>query len=410
MKGKVAIVGAGPSGCYVAQALLKAAPELEVDIIDAMPVPFGLVRYGVAPDHQGTKAVAGQFSRIFERQGAKFFGNVLVGRDVTLNALRNAYDVVVLAAGLSEDKRLGIPGDDLPGVHGAGAVIRALQEHPAAGLLPALGDSPLIVGNGNVAIDLLRLLCKSPEELDGTDIGSKPSAWLAGNSFKSIAIVGRSPASRAKFDPVMIRELGHLKNVRISVLDTDHSGDTEDQKRLEALASINGHGTGPLEITFRFGLFPLEVEGRDGVTGLRLSGPRGEEIIEASSILTAVGFGSNGDLKRDVLIAEAGPNEAGKLGEGLYAVGWFHRGPRGAIPDSRLAAQETAALILDDMAPVQTRPGSALFEKLSNIVDYAGWQRIDAIELAGRTSARCRCKLSSTAAMLQAAQRQEVDL
>lgn len=122
MSGKVAIIGAGPSGCYVAQGLLKAAPDLSVDLIDQLPVPYGLVRYGVAADHQGTKAVTRQFARLFERQGAQFFGNVTVGRDLSLEALRGAYDAVVLATGLHGDRRLGIAGDDLPGVIGrAGA-------------------------------------------------------------------------------------------------------------------------------------------------------------------------------------------------------------------------------------------------------------------------------------------------
>ena len=183
MSGKVAIVGAGPSGCYLAQALLKAAPELEVDLIDALPVPYGLVRYGVAADHQGTKAVARQFARVFERQGAQFWGNVALGREVTLEALQGAYDAVVLAAGLAGDRRLGVPGDDLPGVHGAGRLTRALYEHPEAEALPALGAHPLIVGNGNVAIDLLRLLAKAPGWLWKRDPPIRqrrhqPTSWL----------------------------------------------------------------------------------------------------------------------------------------------------------------------------------------------------------------------------------------
>ncbi len=407
MAGRIAVVGAGPSGCYVAQALLKAAPALEVDVIDALPVPFGLVRYGVAADHQGTKAVARQFARIFERQGARFFGNVRVGRDITLRALREAYDAVVLAAGLSGDRQLSIPGNDLPGVYGSASLTRALNEHPNAAALPNLGPRPLILGNGNVAIDLLRLLCKTPTELEGTDLGEQPTAWLAGNAFESITIVGRSPAARAKFDPVMIRELGKLQNVSIRCVDLGQSDVPEEKKRIEALIGIDGHGSGPLKVVFRFGLLPLAVEGDDHVTGLRVEGADGQETLPASSILAAIGFDATGDLDRSELLHAAPGGDAGKLADGLYSVGWFRRGARGTIPDSRAEAQDTAALILGEMRPDPTRAGSAIFSHLQNVVDYAGWQRIDAMELARATPQRCRQKLATTAELLCAAAKQD---
>ena len=246
MSGKIAIVGSGPSGCYLAQALLKSAPDLEVDLIDALPVPYGLVRYGVAADHQGTKAVARQFARVFERQGAQFFGNVTVGRDVSLEALRGAYDAVVLAAGLSGDRRLGVAGDDLAGIYGAGHLTRALYDHPDANPLPDLGKSPLIIGNGNVAIDLLRLLAKQPEELDGSDLGAAATAWLAASGIETLTIVGRSPAAQAKFDPVMIKELAKLGHVQIEVRDADLGAGG---KVLEALAMLDGSGAGTRRIT-----------------------------------------------------------------------------------------------------------------------------------------------------------------
>lgn len=406
MAGKIAIVGAGPSGCYMAQALLKADPGLAVDLIDALPVPFGLVRYGVAADHQGTKGVARQFARIFERQGARFFGNVHVGRTVSLSALRQAYDTVVLAAGLCEDRGLSIPGADMPGVVGAAALTRALYEHPHADALPDLGTHPLILGNGNVAIDLLRLLCKTPEELEGTDLGPGPSAWLAGNAFESITIVGRSPAARAKFDPVMIRELGKLRNVSIEVVGAGRSDTPEEHKRLEALAGIDGHGDGPLKVTFRFALRPLSIAGDDRVAGLRAEGTDGTETLPASSIVTAIGFAPNGELDRAALVGEPGGEETGKLDEGLFAVGWFRRGPRGTIPDSRAEAQATAAIILAEMTADPARPGSAVFRDLENVVDYAGWRRIDATELARSAPGRCRQKLPSTAELLHAATQQ----
>lgn len=403
MQAKIAIVGAGPSGCYLAQALLKAQPDLQVDILDALPVPFGLVRYGVAADHQGTKAVSRQFARIFERQGARFFGNVHVGTDVTVEGLREAYDVVVLAAGLSQDRRLGIPGDDLPGVHGAARLIRALHEHPDAEQLPDLGSRPVIIGNGNVAIDLLRLLCKSPDELDATDLGQGPSEWLAQNRLDTVTVIGRSPASRARFDPVMIRELRKLGNVAIQVVGADASDDPEARKRLEALSEMDGHTSGDIRVVFRFGLTPLAVEPEAGALALRVAGENGQETIGASSVLTAIGFTDAGNLDRDALVEAAGSAEGGKLGERLYGVGWFRAGPRGAIPDSRADAQIVAARILEDISGDPARAGCDILAGLRGVVTYAGWQKIDAAELAAATPTRCRRKLATKPDLLKAA-------
>lgn len=407
MSAKIAIVGSGPSGCYLAQALLKLDSGLQVDVIDALPVPYGLVRYGVAADHQGTKAIMRQFSRVFERQGARFFGNVHVGRDVSLDSLQEAFDVVVLAAGLSLDRRLGIPGDTLPGIFGASYLTRALYEHPEGGTLPDLGANPVIVGNGNVAIDLLRLLAKSPGELDGTDLGSVPSDWLARKAFESITIVGRSPASQAKFDPVMVRELAKLGSVSIEVIGADEAKDAEQAKRLEALAEINRPSKAATAIRFRFALHPVAVEGEDWVSGLRTRNPAGaDEVLPASCIITAIGFESHGDLERDRWMA-AGMSETGRLAPGLYAAGWFRRGPRGTIPDSRQEAQILASTILAEMKPAPDRPGRAVLESLPQVVDFAGWQRIDEFERNSAPPGRCRRKLSTTEDLLRVAMGQE---
>ncbi|SMH38151.1 FAD-dependent oxidoreductase [Maritimibacter sp. HL-12] len=405
MTGKIAIVGAGPSGCFLAQALLKAAPDLEVDLIDALPVPYGLVRYGVAADHQGTKAVTRQFARVFERQGARFFGNLCIGRDISLDDLRAAYDVVVLAAGMSVDNRLGVPGGDLEGVYGAGRITRALYEHPDAEALPDLGSHPLIVGNGNVAIDLLRLLAKQPEELAGSDLGPGPSDWLARSGIETITVTGRSPAARAKFDPVMIKELAKLGGVSIRVIGAGEAPDDEAAKRLDALAVIDGHGDGPRKIDFRFELTPAEVLGAAGkVTGMRFSTAAGDaQHIACSSVLTAIGFGPADDLPREALIAAAADREAGALAPGLYATGWFRRGPRGTIPDNRADAQALAGRILAEISASPAKPGRGLFDGRPGIVDYDGWCRIDAAETAAPSQGRCRIKIPTRTGMTMAA-------
>lgn len=407
--GRIAIVGAGPAGCYLAQALLRAAPGLEVNLIDALPVPFGLLRYGVAPDHQGTKAVTRQFERLFDRQGARFFGNVTVGRDITLDTLRASHDAVVLAAGLAGDRRLGIPGDDLPGVIGAGRLTRAILEHPDADPLPDLGPAPLIIGNGNVAIDILRLLSKTPEEFAGSDLGSAPGRWLAEGGIGAITVIGRAPAGRARFDPAMIRELGRLSAVRISVGYRGGDADgPEAAARLAALAAIDGHGAGPRRIRFRFALRPVAVEGGARVEALRVVRPDGaEERIACSAIITAIGFADAGLLGRDGLIGAAADAESGLIAPGLFAAGWFRRGPRGTIPDARAEAQALAGRILAALAPDPGRAGAAALAGLADIVDWQGWRRIDARERAAAPPDRVRAKIPTRGEMLRIARERE---
>lgn len=403
MTGQIAIIGAGPSGCFLAQALLKAQPEMRVDLVDRLPVPYGLVRYGVAADHQGTKAVTRQFARLFERQGARFFGNVSIGEDVTLDDLRGAYDAVVLAAGLSADRALNIPGGALPGVFGAGKLTRALYEHPEAEALPQIGPRPLIVGNGNVAIDLLRLLAKSPDELEGSDLGDGPTKWLAGSGIEEITITGRSPAAAARFDRVMIKELGKLSDVTIHVVGAGDTDDPQAQKKLDALAALEG-GDGPRRIIFRFGLVPLAVEGKDRAQAVRFSTPEGEETLSCSSVLTAIGFDAPGDLPRDILLQD---ESEGKLAEGLYATGWFRRGPRGTIPDNRADAKTLAERILTEIHPDKEKTGAAVLQVLPDTTDYSGWSRIDTAETAKPPPGRCRVKITTREEMIRLAREEE---
>lgn len=416
MSASVAIIGAGPSGCFLAQALLKANPELKVDLIDRLPVPYGLVRYGVAADHQGTKGITRQFERVFERMGATFIGNLAVGEDVSLEDLRACYDVVVLAAGLPGDRSLGIPGEDLDGVIRAGDLTRALYEHPDADPLPELGRRVVIMGNGNVAIDLLRILGKTPDELAGSDFGAGPSEWLAANDIESIDIVGRSPAEAAKFDPVMIKELSKLSGVTIRVEDMGTAQGDDGQKKLDALVTVDGHGSGPRQLTFRFGLMPVEITGEGcKVTGVRFRNANGDTVeLACDSFITAVGFAAAGHLGRDDLVASAEDAEAGALAPGLYATGWFRRGPRGTIPENRADAQALATRILADLdaAGADTGKGGrkGLTAVCADLVDYAGWKRIDDAETADLPADRTRRKIACRQDMLALALRKSEEI
>lgn len=402
----IAIVGAGPSGCYTAQALLKALPDAQVDILDRLPVPYGLVRYGVAPDHQGTKAVTRQFERLFERQGVGFFGHVELGRDIALDELRGLYDAVVLATGLSADRRLGIPGEDLAGVIGAGRVTRAWNDHPDAAP-PALGRRVVIMGNGNVAMDLVRILAKEPGEFEGSDLSPGNAAALEAAGVDSIEVIGRAPAGHAKFDPVMVRELGKLTGARIRVMG-DTSGIGGEGKLAEALAAVDGHAPAGArrEVTFRFGWTPRRLTGGTGVEAAHFTASDGsgaELVLDCDTFVTAIGFEA-ADAGRDTLLAAA--SEDGRLAPGLYAAGWFRRGPRGTIPENRADAQAVAARIAADLGAGSGvhKPGrAALTARLPGAVDYAGWQRIDAAERAGCPEGRCRQKIATIGRMLDIA-------
>jgi len=201
-----------PSKARIRQSFERAAPTYDSaasvqrrichDLIDRLPVPYGLVRYGVAADHQGTKAIIRQFERLFERQGAGFIGNLDIGSDVTLDYLRAAYDAVILAAGLATDRTLGIPGEDLAGIAGAGAITRALNGHPDAPPLPPLGKHVVVMGNGNVAIDIVRLLAKSADELAGSDLGPEATAWLTAGDVATVDAEAPGDTDEASDEPV----------------------------------------------------------------------------------------------------------------------------------------------------------------------------------------------------------------
>ncbi|PTW99938.1 FAD-dependent oxidoreductase [Pararhodobacter aggregans] len=383
---QIAIIGAGPSGCFTAQALAKLMPGARIDLIDALPVPYGLIRYGVAPDHQGTKAVIRQFERLFERQGVGFFGHVRLGETVTLEALQGLYDAVVLATGLSVDRRLGVKGDDLPGVLGSGAVTRAFNDYPDTAPV-AIGEQVVIVGNGNVAADLVRLLAKGAGEFHGSDLSETAARQCS--DVRRIDVVGRSPSDQAKFDPVMIRELGRLEQAAIHVHGLSGEG-----KIVEALQHLEGHDPqdATREIHFHFGWTPEVIEGTDRVTAARFRQGDARLVLPCDTVLTAIGF----EGERPAADAE------GAIAPGLYATGWLKRGPRGTIPENRADAQNVAARIAADLADVA--PGKAgrdgVLALVPGAVHYDHWQRIDAAERADCPEGRVRRKIPTTARML----------
>lgn len=419
MTQKIAILGAGPSGCYLAQALLKLDTTLEVDIIDRLPVPYGLVRYGVAPDHQGTKGVERQFARLFERQGATFIGNLDVctgahGGEITLDELRGLYDVVVLATGLPSDQRLGIEGEELEGVIGSGALTRAWNDHPDSHHLPpsAFGETAVVIGNGNVAMDIVRILSKDAGGFEGSDFGAHHAEHLAAAGIRRIEVVGRSPAHLARFDPVMVKEIGKSAGLRFDIADLDLSAgadaETANLKALATLAEI-ALDDARCTVAFRFGWAPVRFAGENGklaeVHFARADGS-GALALETDVAITAIGFADDARLGRAELVARATDIENGRLAPGLYAAGWFRRGPRGTIPENRADSQAVAAAILADLAslPETGKAGRrALYGRFDRLTDFAAWQRIDEHERATCTPGRVRSKLRSRQHMLDLA-------
>lgn len=429
----IAIIGSGPSGCFMAQALRREWPDAEITLIERLPVPYGLVRYGVAPDHPGTKAVTRQFERMFEREKIRFLGNVHVGTELPLADLRAAYDIVVVATGLYGDRKLGVPGDSLNHIYGAGQVTRFLNDHPdEEAFLPRFGARPIIVGNGNVAIDVLRLLVKKGEEFHGSDLSHEALTHLASSPIEHIDVVGRSPAALAKFDTVMIKELAKLANVQFEFHDEFDLESIEDPLAKAKIEALLGLAKAKIEtlltlarseaepytskksVTFHFGWAPVRVAGVDHVAGLVLKdtqNPDRQQSIPATSIITAIGFEERPelDLCRTDLSRPGSDLANGFLDDGLYCTGWFRRGPTGTIPDNRADAKHVADNIVQAVksgALGLGKPGySAMAEAIkSTTVGYEDWKRIDTAELKNAPYGRARRKFRNKVAMLGAAQ------
>ncbi len=367
----IAIVGSGPSGCYTAQFLRKRWPTAEIVIIDRLDHPYGLVNYGVALDHPGTKAVAKQFDRLFDTGGVRFVGNVEIGTDITLEELRAAFDIVVLATGLHGDRTLDVPGHQLPGVLGSGRLTRLINGHPderADGL--ALGSRVVIVGHGNVAIDLVRLMLKSKDELRGLGVADNVIAAITKGPVDHIDVVGRSLPAKAKFDSAMIRELAKTRDVRFlapDLADTDRTAEPE--AKLDAVVSLLT--TSPKDarrtVAFHFGWSPESIDGGQTVEQITFAAVDGSGRtlrLVADTVCTAIGF-----TEKDAAVLRRGDLESdetdlmtGVLGRGLYCVGWLRRGPRGTIPenraDSRMVADAIAEMV-DNGNLLLGKPGTA---------------------------------------------------
>ena len=405
-----AIVGSGPAGIYAAERLARIAPDDRIDVIDRLPVPFGLVRHGVAADHQSTKAVTRVLGRALGRDNVSFVGNVMVGRDVTLADLREWYDAVILATGAPHDRQLGIPGEDLPGVYGSGAFVGWLNGHPdqtsLAVDLHGVTDV-VVVGVGNVALDVARIFAKSPAELAAADLAPDVAEALAGLTLKSITLLGRRGPEDAKFTALELSEMGDLEGAQPVVdqqtMPPASAGEAKPLSILRGFSSAQRDDRS-LGVHFLFHTRPLAFEGSDRLTGVRIAtADRAETALPAQLAITCIGYDS---VACDALEPASGvfANQGGKIEDGLYVVGWAKRGPSGTIPTNRSESHEVANRVAAETRATG-RPGAAgLIERVGDrIVDLDGWGRIDAAETARATGDRPRHKFTTIEEMIAAA-------
>ena len=433
---RVAVVGSGPAGFYAAAALLAADLEVEVDLIERLPTPWGLVRLGVAPDHPNIKAVSRAFERTAAQPGFRFLGNVEVGRDVTQEELRELYDAVVYAIGAQTDRQLGIPGEDLPGSWAATEFVAWYNGHPDYQELEfdLSGERAVVIGNGNVALDVARMLALTPEELAPTDTTDEAIEAINTAGIREILVVGRRGPVQAAWTPVEVGELGELAGADILVdpaqLELDAASEAElaaspptvrrNVDHLREYAARPPAGK-PRAIRLRFFASPVAIHGEGKVEAIELV--RNElvdgravatderETIPCGIVFRSVGY--QGVPLPGVPFDERSrtiPNEGGRVEPGLYAAGWIKRGPSGVIGTNKKDATETVGLLLADArAGLLQRRGEGTLEELLEErgvepVLYAGWEAIDAAERnAGEPHGRPRIKLATWDDLLAAA-------
>jgi ferredoxin--NADP+ reductase len=404
-----AVVGSGPAGFYTAEALEKAyGDQARIDILDRYPVPYGLIRFGVAPDHQSLKAVSKRYDKVAESPGVDFIGNVTVGRDVSVAELLDLYDAVILATGAPHDRKLGIPGEDLPGVIGSAEFVGWYNGHPDfADLNPPLGgDHAAVIGAGNVALDCARILSKTRHEFEGSDIVGHALEALDKSAIRTITILGRRGPHQIAMTPKELGELAHLEAAVPIVEPADfpplEADEPLDPGLRKSVGLLRGFADLPDDkskrIVFDFFAKPVAIEGDGKVerivverTMLDESGAArgiGETYrVPASLVVTAIGY-STSPIADVPFAGGKFVNESGRIGERLFAVGWARRGPTGTIGTNRPDGYEVADKIAASMpaGALADRPGAkglkGLLEQRGVMpTDYDDWRKIEETEV-----------------------------
>jgi len=447
---RVAVVGSGPAAFYAAGHLLASeAPSTEVDMIERLPTPWGLVRLGVAPDHPKLKEVSRAYEKIAQRPGFRFLGNVEVGKVVEHDELMRLYDAVVYAVGAQTDRRLGIPGEDLPGSWAATELVAWYNGHPDYQHLSfgLSGERAVVVGNGNVALDVARMLALTREELEPTDATDPAIEAIVGSGIREIVVLGRRGPVQAAWTPTELQEMGELAGADILVdpaeLELDAASEAElaaasniVQRNVEILRDLSAREPErkPRTVRLRFRVSPVAILGEERVEAVEIVRNRLEadaagriravptderEVIPGGIVFRSVGY--HGVQLPGVPFDETTgtmPNSGGRVldgsGEpitGLYAAGWIKRGPTGVIGTNKKDATETVERLLEDarggVLPTADSPArieDLLAERGVQPVMYPGWEAIDALERArGEKLGRPRVKLCTWDELLAAA-------
>ncbi|MGE0152699.1 MAG: FAD-dependent oxidoreductase [Reyranellaceae bacterium] len=428
MSHAIAIVGSGPSGFYALDGLTRALPAARIDLFDRLPTPYGLVRSGVAPDHQGTKAVARQFERLAQKPNVRFLGNVEIGRDLSLAELRRIYDAVILATGAARDRRLGIAGEDLPGVYPSWPVVGWYNGHPDFAELDfrLRGPAVAVIGNGNVAIDLVRVLAKTAEEMQASDLCAHAARVIDAATLTDIYMIGRRGPVEASFTSAELAELGQLARVRPLVEGAEippasglaDAGLAKVKDRnleiLRGFAAVPAEGK-PIALHLLFNATPVAFEGATALERLVLRDSAGgrQWTLPVQTAITAIGY-------RSTALDEAGfdeargvfANEGGEIAPGLYVVGWAKRGPSGVIAtnraDSLAVVEKVAAFVKRTPAKADAEPALAalLAARALRPASFAAWLKLNHRETAaGAALGRPRVKLASWQALREALER-----
>jgi ferredoxin--NADP+ reductase len=439
---RVAVVGSGPAGIYAADALLKSDvaqdPGVAIDVFERMPAPFGLIRYGVAPDHPRIKGIITALHQVMDKPQIRLFGNVDYPNDLTLDELHQFYDAVIFATGANADRDLNIPGIELEGSHGAADFVFWYDGHPdVPRAWPLTAEKVAVLGVGNVALDVARVLAKTADELLPTEIPANVYDGLKLNAAKEIHVFGRRGPAQAKFSPMELRELDHSPNIEVIVDPEDIDYDEgsiatrRGNKQADMVAStlenwaIRDAGNRPHRLYLHFFESPVEVLGEDGrVVGLRterteldgtgnVRGTGRFKDWDIQSVYRAVGYYSE-ELAKLPFDVDSGtvPHDAGRVEPGTYVTGWIKRGPVGLIGHTKGDANETVASLLSDRAAGELTPAAHpepeavdafLRERGVRFTTWEGWQRLDARERElGAAESRERVKVVPRDEMLDA--------
>jgi ferredoxin--NADP+ reductase len=415
---KVAIVGSGPSGLYAVEHLLEQRLfDVNIDVFERLPTPWGLVRAGVAPDHPEKKQIIDRLFQLYlKHDNVRFLGNVEIGSDIAHEELAASYDAVIYAVGANDDKPLGIPGEHLSGSWSAREFVAWYNGHPDYRHLQFdfSHSRAVLVGTGNVALDVARILTLPVAQLARTDIADHALEPLRHSQLKEVVLLGRRGCQQAAFHNPELEELLHLDDVDVRIQADDLQApeladcDWETRRKLTTMRHLQARRIpAPVKrIEFRFHHTPVSVQGDERVTGVEVRNPKGEDTIPCGLVFRAIGYRGKAaaGLPFD---AQAGvfSNVAGRVTDdigpraGVYVTGWIKRGPRGVIGSNKQCAAETVACLLADAqaGKLSRRDGDAVTRALAmggrEVVAYRGWQRVDIAERqAGRAQGRPRIK------------------